>query len=236
MPMSTTLSLRDKLPDTDIFLMYGLTEAFRSTYLPADQIDKHADSIGIAIPYAALHLINAAGELCSANELGELVHSGPLVTMGYWNSPDRTHKRFRPLPGTDQTGLNQMAVWSGDLMRQDEQGLYYFVGRMDAMIKTSGYRVSPAEIESVAQAANPHTRLAAVGIPHPALGQAILLVLEHGDDTLPQQLIDACKQQLPQYMVPLAVESMQRLPHNVNGKIDRVALARHYHDYFADIP
>lgn len=228
MPVTTSASLREKLPHTDIYLMYGLTEAFRSTYLPPKQVDQRPDSIGVAIPNAELHLINAAGKPCAAGESGELVHTGPLVTLGYWNAPEKTTKRYRPLPGS-----NKPAVWSGDLIRQDEQGYYYFVSRMDAMIKTSGYRVSPAEIESVAHAARPHTHLAAVGIPHPVLGQAILLVLENlQSETDGALFLQACSQRLPQYMVPLAVESMERLPHNANGKIDRKALALHYKDYF----
>ena len=228
MPVTTSAALREKLPHTDIYLMYGLTEAFRSTYLPPEQLDRRPDSIGIAIPNAELHLINSAGQPCATGEPGELVHAGPLVTLGYWNAPEKTAKRYRPLPGSSEP-----AVWSGDLLRQDEQGYYYFAGRMDAMIKTSGYRVSPAEVESVAHAARPHTHLAAVGIPHPALGQAILLVLENlRPESHGELFIQACKQQLPQYMVPLAVESMEQLPHNTNGKIDRKALAMHYKDYF----
>jgi len=229
MPVTATASLREKLPDTKICLMYGLTEAFRSTYLPPGQIDNRPDSIGIPIPHAELHLINSAGESCNIDETGQLVHAGPLVTLGYWNDPARTAKRYRPLPGSDQ-----LAVWSGDLLRQDAQGYYYFMGRMDAMIKTSGYRVSPGEIESVAHTARPHTHLAAVGIPHPMLGQAVLLVLEDQQASDTQSFIDVCKQQLPQYMVPLAVESIGQLPHNSNGKIDRVALARQYKDYFSE--
>lgn len=231
MPVTTTGSLREKLPNTNIYLMYGLTEAFRSTYLPSAQIDKRPDSIGIPIPHAELHLINSAGEPCTPGETGQLVHAGSLVTLGYWNDPARTAKRYRPLSGSEQ-----LAVWSGDLLRQDAQGYYYFMGRMDAMIKTSGYRVSPGEIESVAHTARPHTHLAAIGVPHPVLGQAILLVLENLRQASEAQLfIDVCKQQLPQYMVPLAVESSDRLPHNANGKIDRIALARQYKDYFSNI-
>ncbi len=231
MPVTVSTGLREKLPHTDIFLMYGLTEAFRSTCLPPEQIDKRPDSIGIAIPNAELHLINSAGKPCTTGEAGELVHTGPLVTLGYWNAPDKTAKRYRPLPGSDQ-----LAVWSGDLVRQDAQGYYYFIGRMDAMIKTSGYRVSPAEIESVAHSARPHTHLAAAGVPHPALGQAILLVVENLlSESQGDLFIQACKQQLPQYMVPLAVENIDQLPHSANGKIDRIALARHYQDYFSNI-
>lgn len=231
MPVTVSASLIEKLPHTDIYLMYGLTEAFRSTYLPSGQIDERPDSIGIAIPNAELHLINSSGKPCTTGEPGELVHAGPLVTLGYWNAPDKTAKRYRPLPGEDQ-----LVVWSGDLVRQDAQGYYYFLGRMDAMIKTSGYRVSPAEIEVVAHAARPHTQLAAAGVPHPALGQAILLVVEKLEQVSDKKLfMNACKQQLPGYMVPLAVESMEQLPHNTNGKIDRIALARHYKDYFSNL-
>ena len=198
--------------------------------MPPQQFQNRPDSNGIAIPNAELFLINPAGKPCANGEPVELVHSGTLVTLGYWNAPDKTAKRYRPLPES-----NKLAVWSGDLVRQDEQGYYYFLGRMDAMIKTSGYRVSPGEVESVAHRARPHTHLAAVGIPHPGLGQAILLVLEGLDSEIhAEHFIQACRQQLPGYMVPLAVESMEQLPHNANGKIDRIALARHYRDYFTE--
>ena len=131
--------------------MYGLTEAFRSTYLDPAEVDRRPDSIGKAIPNAEILVVRPDGSPCDPGEEGELVHRGALVAMGYWNDPERTAERFRPAPGRDATWRTpEIAVWSGDAVVADEEGFLYFVGRKDEMIKTSGYRVSPTEIEEVA--------------------------------------------------------------------------------------
>ena len=153
MPTVTVAALQEALPRTDIFLMYGLTEAFRSTYLPPGEVARRPDSIGRAIPNAEVLVVRPDGTLCDAGEPGELVHRGALVALGYWNDPARTALRFRPAPGQDAAlPLPELAVWSGDTVRRDADGFLYFVGRSDDMIKVSGYRISPTEIESVLHA------------------------------------------------------------------------------------
>src|SRR5690606_28684103 len=124
---------------------------FRSTYLDPTEVDRRPDSIGKAIPNADVLVVRSDGSVCDPGEEGELVHRGPLVCMGYWNDAERTAERFRPAPGRP-AGLctPEIAVWSGDIVVRDEEGFLYFVGRRDDMIKTSGYRVSPTEIEEVA--------------------------------------------------------------------------------------
>lgn len=125
MPRSTLNLLRKKLPHTEVFLMYGFTEAFRSTFLPPQEIDIRPDSIGKAIPNAKVLVLREDGSSCAPNEPGELVHCGALVSMGYWNDPERTAERFRPLLQCEtRSTVPELAVWSGDTVRVDEEGFY----------------------------------------------------------------------------------------------------------------
>jgi len=225
MPKATLSALRDTLPQTKIFLMYGLTEAFRSTYLPPDQLDRRPESMGKAIPDAEVLVVRPDGGPCDDDEPGELIHRGALVSLGYWNDPERTAERFKPAPM--QTGgicRQEIAVWSGDTVKRDAEGYLYFVGRHDDMIKTSGYRVSPTEIEEVIYTAAGIKEAVALGISHPILGQAIVVVaVSDGADK--DSLIKHCKFHLPSYMIPAHIEWMDKLPRNPNGKIDRKSLA-----------
>ncbi|MEZ5571805.1 MAG: acyl-CoA ligase (AMP-forming), exosortase A system-associated [Halioglobus sp.] len=178
MPVPTTQALQKTLPNTLIYLMYGLTESFRSTYLPPDQVKVRPESMGKAIPNAEILVINDEGRECAPNEPGELVHRGALVSLGYWNDPEKTAERFKPCPTQPAEIPNrELAVWSGDQVMKDEEGFLYFISRKDEMIKTSGYRVSPTEVEEIAYASELVAAAAALGLPHAALGQAILLVV-----------------------------------------------------------
>ena len=87
MPRAILDKLRARLPNAKPYLMYGLTEAFRSTYLPPSEVDNRPDSIGKAIPNAEVMVVRPDGTPCDAGEPGELVHRGPLVSLGYWNDP-----------------------------------------------------------------------------------------------------------------------------------------------------
>ncbi|MEF2266067.1 acyl-CoA ligase (AMP-forming), exosortase A system-associated [Janthinobacterium sp. LS2A] len=230
MQRSTLDRLRLSLPRVQVYLMYGLTEAFRSTYLAPEQLERRPDSIGQAIPNAEVLVLRPDGSVCDADEPGELVHRGALVALGYWNDAARTAERFKPLP-PQASGLvlPELAVWSGDTVRRDADGYLYFVGRSDDMIKTSGYRVSPAEIEEVAYASGLVGDAAALGLPHAVLGQAIALLVTPapGVELQRDSVLAACRARLPSYMVPLWVEIRDGvLPRNPNGKIDRPLLAR----------
>jgi acyl-CoA ligase (AMP-forming) (exosortase A-associated) len=234
MPRETLTALRARLPKTKPFLMYGLTEAFRSTYLSPDEVDRRPDSIGKAIPNAEVFVLREDGTLCDADEPGELVHRGALVGMGYWNDPERTAKRFRPLPaGTPgrEAGITlpEPAVWSGDTVRMDEEGFLYFVGRRDEMIKTSGYRVSPTEVEEALYATRKVGECAAFGVDHDTLGQAIRVAATPppGSAELDVTAILAeCRRHMPAYMVPHGIDARRGpLPRTPNGKIDRKALS-----------
>ncbi|MCZ6772751.1 MAG: acyl-CoA ligase (AMP-forming), exosortase A system-associated [Proteobacteria bacterium] len=228
MPTATLSALRDRLPRTEVYLMYGLTEAFRSTYLPPGELDARPTSIGKAIPNAEILVVNENGQLCGPGEPGELVHRGALVSLGYWNDPEKTAERFRPIPGQlDELPFRELAVWSGDTVVTDEEGFLYFVGRNDDMIKSSGYRISPTEVEEVIYATALVNECAALGIPHPLLGQGVVIVCQSDDtsDRSRDALVAACKSKLPGYMVPLEIQYKEVLPRNPNGKIDRKALA-----------
>ncbi len=236
MPLETLKQLRAALPKTRVFLMYGLTEAFRATYLPPEEVDRRPDSIGKAIPNAEILVLREDGTPCAPNEPGELVQRGALVGMGYWNDPEKTAERYRPLPGRE-AGLVQpeIAVFSGDTVRMDEEGFLYFIGRRDEMIKTSGYRVSPNEVEEAIYATQRVAECAAFGVEHPTLGQAIVVVATAPDGQAldAQTVIAACRERLPVYMVPAHVEIRQgSLPRNPNGKIDRKLLAGEFAHLF----
>jgi acyl-CoA ligase (AMP-forming) (exosortase A-associated) len=236
MPKATLDALRAALPKTLAFLMYGLTESFRSTYLPPSELDRRPDSIGKAIPNAEVLVVREDGTPCAPGEPGELVHRGALVSLGYWNDPEKTAERFKPVPGQPQAlVMPEIAVWSGDTVRTDEEGFLYFISRRDEMIKTSGYRVSPTEVEEVIYATGLVGEAAALGIPHPVLGQAIVVVATARDgarlDT--EELLAQCRQKLPAFMVPARVTVREgSLPRNPNGKIDRKLMANEIRDLF----
>ncbi len=227
MPRTTLDALRALFPQASPFLMYGLTESFRSTYLDPAEIDRRPDSIGRAIPNAEIVVVGADGRPCGPGETGELVHRGALVSLGYWNDPERTAVRFRPAPGSlDGQTITEMAVWSGDLVRLDDEGYLYFVGRNDEMIKTSGYRVSPTEIEEAAYATGVVRDAVAFGIPDDVLGHRILLVVSPngaaGDPVA--EVLARMRTLVPLYMVPSQVVVRDELPRSPNGKFDRTAI------------
>ena len=237
MPGPTVATLRERLPKTQVFLMYGLTEAFRSTFLPPEEVERRPDSIGKAIPNAEIMVVREDGSPCAPGEPGELVHRGSLVSLGYWNDPAKTAERFKPAPGQPAGIVHpELAVWSGDTVRADEDGFLYFVGRKDDMIKTSGYRVSPTEVEEVIYASGLVAEAAAIGIAHRNLGEAVVAVVQPHDnqpvDT--PALLNHCKQALPNFMVPMEVVSREALPRNPNGKIDRKRLVADYQNLFEE--
>jgi acyl-CoA ligase (AMP-forming) (exosortase A-associated) len=229
MPTATLARLRRALPRTEPYMMYGLTEAFRSTYLPPEEVDRRPESMGRAIPNAEILVLREDGTPCAPNEPGELVHRGVLVSLGYWNDAQKTAERFKPLPSQDKAlPIRELAVWSGDAVRQDEEGYFYFVSRRDEMIKTSGYRVSPTEIEEVLYGTRLVSEAAAFGVAHPVLGQAIAVIATpaEGVTLTPDRVKTECQKHLPAFMVPAHVEILAgSLPRNPNGKIDRKQLA-----------
>ncbi|EIZ80378.1 AMP-binding protein [Novosphingobium sp. Rr 2-17] len=216
--------LRALFPAARLFPMYGLTEAFRSTYLDPSLVDTHPTSMGKAIPHAEILVVNDSGAIAADGEEGELVHCGPLVAHGYWQDADRTAERFKPAPvGSIYGGT---AVWSGDRVRRDADGLLYFVGRRDAMIKSAGNRISPQEVEEAALATGLVVEAVALGLADERLGQAVHLVVRaapgatSAQEDLPRKLM----QELPNFMQPKVIHWREAMPIGPNGKIDRTGL------------
>ena len=226
LPVPLVRRLRSIFPDARLYLMYGLTEAFRSTYLQPALVDRYPDSIGTAIPHAEVLVLRPDGDLTSDGEPGELVHAGPLVAQGYWRDAERSAERFRPAPAV--SSLGGMAVWSGDTVVRDATGLLRFVGRDDEMIKTAGNRVSPTELEEAAIASGGMAEAVALGAPDERLGQEIWLV---GRAAAPldvaqaeERLSDYLRTTLPNFMQPRRVLWRDSLPRGPNGKLDRAAI------------
>jgi acyl-CoA ligase (AMP-forming) (exosortase A-associated) len=216
--------LRGLFPAARLFAMYGLTEAFRSTYLDPALIDDHPTSMGKAIPHAEILVVDDAGKITADGVEGELVHCGPLVAQGYWRDTARTAERFKPAPAASQYGGT--AVWSGDRVRREAGGLLYFAGRRDAMIKCAGNRISPQEIEEAALATGLVAEAVALGIPDPRLGHAVHLIVRAlpGTSTAEVEFPRKLLQELPNFMQPKQIHWRQAMPISPNGKIDRTGL------------
>ncbi|KVQ59230.1 acyl-CoA ligase (AMP-forming), exosortase A system-associated [Burkholderia territorii] len=226
LPAPVLQQLRALFPQAKPYLMYGLTEAFRSTFLDPSEIDRRPDSIGKAVPNARIMVVRDDGSPCGPDETGELVHIGACVTLGYWNDATRTAQRYRPSPELKPGGApRDRAVWSGDLVRQDADGFLYFVARNDAQIKSSGYRISPEEIEEVVHDSGLVTEAVAFGIPDDERGEAVILLVVPATTDFDAQALHAwCVEHLPRYMVPHRMVVRETVPRNPNGKFDRAAL------------
>ncbi len=210
--------LRARFASADLYAMYGLTEAFRSTFLAPALIDAHPDAMGRAIPFAAVTVRRADGTEAAVGEPGELVHAGPLVAQGYWRDPERSAQRFRAEPD------GRPAVWSGDTVVMGADGLLRFVGRDDEMIKSAGNRISPLEVEEAVLAGGEAREAVAVGVADARLGQAIVVALA-GDPATEGALRQRLRSVLPSFMQPAGYHWSGELPRNANGKLDRSAIA-----------
>ena len=223
MPQNVLSVLRKALPTTNVYLMYGLTEAFRSTYLPPEELDRRPSSMGKAIPNTEILVVNEHNEPVGPGEVGELVHRGPTVSLGYWGNPELTEKVLRPNPFTLSTGGSEEKVcYSGDLVKMDEDGFLYFVGRRDSMIKSAGFRLSRTEVEEAVYQSGMVTEAAVIGVPDEILGQAVMAVIVKKDEQTfdLNELMVFCSTKLPRYMMPKSFHIMEHLPKTPNGKID----------------
>jgi amino acid adenylation domain-containing protein len=224
-PVTATMlgHLRRTFPESDIILMYGLTEAFRSSWLPPDQITVRTTSIGKAIPEVELYVLDDQGKDCPPGVPGQLVHRGGCVAKGYWNAPKATAERFRQIdrfPG-------ETVVFSGDLVRRDEEGYLYFLGRMDSMIKTYGFRVSPTEVEDHARRFDGLFDAVAFGIDNPEIGQDIAMVYTTADRAplASDALTEHFRVGMPHHMVPRWFVHAEAFPATASqGKVDRVSV------------
>ncbi len=217
-------------PDADFFSMHGLSEAFRSAYLDPKQIKIRPASIGKAIPDVELFIINEEGEACKPREVGELIHRGACIYKGYWNSPEDTKMRFKSIKILEKVInlegelTDEIVVASGDFVYQDEEGYIYFHSRKDDMIKTSGYRVSPAEIERVVYENIEAIQSCAVfGIENEMIEEEIVLVYSAASEIPKNELVFELKKHLPNYMIPSVIVYKRSIPLHY-GKINKAAL------------
>lgn len=217
-PQETVERLRKALPHVDIVLMYGLTEAFRSTWLPPSELDARPGSIGRAIPETEIFAVTVDGRVAEPGEPGILHHAGPTVSLGYWNRPQDTARVLVPDPRDPSRGL---VCRSGDSVVGDADGYFRFLGREDAMIKTQGFRVSPTEVEAALMETGAFRQAAVIGLPDTSLGQRVHAVTVAGEGDRPDaQVLASVRGALPPHMVPRAIERVARLPTTPNGKVD----------------
>lgn len=226
-PSQTVADLRRMLPQTNVVLMYGLTEAFRSTYLPPEELDRRPTSIGKAIPECEIFIVTEDGRRAKPGEPGILVHRGPTVSLGYWNRPEETARVLRQNPFRSRDEGGDIVCYSGDLAVEDEDGFFSFIGRNDAMIKSSGYRISPSEVEEAIMSTGRFRQVAVIGLPDDFAGQklhAVAVALEPDVDVA--AVLQAVAGMLAAYMVPRDLELVEALPVTPNGKVDYRNLVR----------
>jgi len=225
LPVHAVRALRQAQPGAQLFLMYGLTEVLRSTYLPPAEVDRRPDSIGRAIPGAEVLVLREDGTEAATGEIGELVHRGPTVTLGYWNDPARTAEVFRPHPLRPPDAPDrERVVFSGDLVKRDADGFLYYVSRRDRVMKVMGIRVGPDEIADVLFASGEVTEAAVVGEPDEQWGARIVAHVVLVPTGSLERLQTYCARELPRHLQPARIAVRDALPLLPSGKSDLAAL------------
>jgi len=222
LPLNVLEALPAAFPGVDLYLMYGLTESFRSTYLAPEKYARKMGAIGQAIPGAEVYVVTAGGGLAGPGEEGELVHRGPLVSLGYWGKPDLTREKIRPCPELESMIGDEPVVYSGDVVRIDADGDLWFVGRRDAMIKTSGVRLSPDEVEDLVCRSGLVGDAVAYGVDDEDVGQAVHVAVVPLDGFSEEAMARHCRRAMPSYMWPRLWRVWDRpMPRTASGKLDR---------------
>jgi len=222
---------------SDFYSMYGLTEAFRSTYLKPEQIKIRPKSIGKAIPDVEVYVIDENGNECKPNEIGELIHRGGCIGKGYWNRVDETEFRYKSIKILnkiiDIEGLltDELVVCSGDCVYKDEEGYIFFVSRKDDMIKSSGYRISPYEIESSIYEHIKNVKECAVfSIENEKIGQEIIMAFTSDIPLEVNEIQFELKKYLPSYMIPTTIYKLDIMPTTTanQGKINKSIIKQNF--------
>lgn len=216
------VSLKKFFPQAKIIIMYGLTESFRSTYLPADLVLKKIGSIGKAVPEVEILIRNEKGEECRAGEKGELLHRGAFITHGYLNNPELNREKFIEMETAGPGTQKERVVRSGDLVSRDNEGFIYFHGRIDSQIKSYGFRISPTEVEQAALSFRGVSHAAAFSIPDPLAGQRVCLAYSRFDsqEKKTAELLEHLRRKLPNYSVPAKILFFKKMPTTISGKIN----------------
>jgi acyl-CoA synthetase (AMP-forming)/AMP-acid ligase II len=219
--MSLLKKLTNFFKNTEIIIMYGLTESFRSTYLPFKELFKRPNSIGKAVPEVEILVLNEKGEKCNPGEKGELVHRGAFVTYGYLNNPSLNEKKFIKLYNGEGV-LPEIAVRSGDIVSLDEEDFIYFHGRSDMLIKCSGYRISPDEVKGHVMQFPEIKNCAVFGLKDAIVGETVNIAYESisNHPVKETELRRLLAELLPSYAIPRTIKFYTNMPLNPNGKID----------------
>jgi amino acid adenylation domain-containing protein len=227
LPQKAVRRLRSAQPRAALFLMYGLTEAFRSSYLRPELVDRKPTSIGQAIPGAEVLVVDSDLSPCDPGEVGELVHRGPTVALGYWKDPEATARVYRPNPLSPAGSPDaERVVFSGDLVYRDEENDLFFVARDDAMIKTLGYRVSPDEVADALYASGQVVEALVAAEPDDVRGQRIVAYVVLNEAGQLDRLHEYATRELPRYMQPSRIEVREELLRTTSGKHDAAATVR----------
>ena len=216
------LKVRELFPDVRLYLMYGLTECKRVSYLPPEEVDRRPGSVGKSMPNVGVRILKENGEEAAPGETGELVVRGSNVMQGYWEDPEATSRALRPgrFPWEKE-------LYTGDLFRTDEEGFLYFLGRKDDIIKIRGEKVSPKEIENVILGLDGVREVVVVGVPDDVLGQAIHAHVVQAEPGIlnVDQVREHCARNLEHSSVPRAVFFHKAIPRNTSGKVDMALLS-----------
>ncbi len=226
-PAPVLRSVRESFADAALVLNYGLTETYRSCYLPPERLHDRAGSIGIPIPGVDVAIVREDGTLADRGEEGQIVHRGDYVCLGYWNDPEATARAVRADPlvvtGCPSPGR---ALYTGDYGHRDEDGYVYFHGRRDHLLKSMGIRVSPNEVERLLYESDLVDEAAVFGLPHELLGDEVwaAVVLKAGVADSQRSLDRHARDVMTQPMLPRQYLVKDRLPRTTTGKIDYPAL------------
>lgn len=209
--------LKQSLPDTRIYIMYGQTEATaRLSYLPPDVLESKLGSIGKGMPGVKLRVLDEQGRDVRPGEVGEIVAEGPNVTMGYWQEPKESAAVFR-----------NGSLYTGDLARVDEDGFIYIVDRVKDFLKCRGEKVSCRQIEETLLECDELVEAAVIGIPDEVLGEAVkafAVPRNKNVDGLEERVTSFCKARLALHHVPKQIVVLRSLPKNSAGKVMKTAL------------
>jgi long-chain acyl-CoA synthetase len=209
----------EKLTGRQMMEAYGLSEASSATHFTPYPRGGPRGSIGVPLPdtEAKIMDIETGERECAVSEIGELAVKGPQIMRGYWNNEDLT-----------SAALRNGWFYTGDLARMDEDGFFYIVDRKDDLILSSGFNVYPSQIEEVLGKHPKIKEAAVIGVPDRIKGQAILavIVLREGMQGDKEELLNYCKENMPDYRVPKAILFRDAIPRNPAGKILKRVLKR----------
>ena len=210
-----------------VALNYGLTESYRSAALDPALVRTRGDSLGRPIPGVDLIVVREDGSLAAPGEVGEIVHRGDYLCLGYWNDPEATARVLRPDPlmpaGSPYPGR---VLFTGDLGYRDAEGFLYFKGRRDNQLQSMGVRVSPGEIEELLFASGLASEVAVFGMPHELRGHEVwaAVVASAPDQDVKRELERYARPLMSVHMLPRRWLLLPALPRTSNGKIDYPAL------------